>query len=248
MAIFRKVHTSFWSDSFISELNHERKLFYIYLLTNERTKQCGVYEITKKQISFDLGYSIDTVSKHLEYFIKTGKIKYNLDTKELAIGNWLKYNNSTSHLVQTCINNEFAKVKDRVLIEYVKSMNTQLQEEEEQEQEEEQEKKEEEEKKLPTLKIKYLDSVTLSDSEYKKLLSKYAQHEVNWMIDCLNNYKMSSGMTYKSDYYAIRKWVIDAFEKAKKDFIKNNNTSEVRIATAMKGIENINWDDYTNQL
>jgi hypothetical protein len=103
-------------------------------------------------------------------------------------------------------------------------------------------------KNIPALKNKYLDSVTLSDSEYKKLLSKYAQHEVDWMIDCLNNYKMSSGMTYKSDYYAIRKWVIDAFEKAKKDFIKDNNTSEVRVATAMKAIENINWDDYTNQL
>ncbi len=59
---------------------------------------------------------------------------------------------------------------------------------------------------------------------------------------------MSSGVKYKSDYHAIRKWVIDAFRKAKVDFIKDNNTSEVRIATAMKAIENINWDDYTNQL
>ena len=103
-------------------------------------------------------------------------------------------------------------------------------------------------KNLPALKNKYLDSITLSDIEYNKLLSEYAQHEVDWMIDCLNNYKMSSGVRYKSDYHAICKWVKDAFRKAKVDFIKDNNTSEVRVATAMKAIENINWDDYTNQL
>ena len=74
MAIFRKIHTSIWSDSFFSELDRDTKLFYIYLMTNERTRQCGIYEITKRQISFDLGYNIDTVSKQLAYFILKGKI------------------------------------------------------------------------------------------------------------------------------------------------------------------------------
>lgn len=136
MAIFRKIHTSFWSDSFIQDLEKDQKLFYLYLLTNERTRQCGVYEITKKQIAYDLGYSIDRVSILLEYFIKVGKIKYNETTKELAIGNWLKYNNSTSPKVKSCIDKEFAYCKDTLLIQYVKSMDTASQEEQEEEQEE----------------------------------------------------------------------------------------------------------------
>ena len=136
MAIFRKVHTSFWSDSFVSDLDTEHKLFYIYLMTNERTRQCGVYEITKRQISFDLGYSIDKVSRLLTYFIKSGKIKFNDKTNELAVGNWLKYNSSTSPKVKSCIDKEFSLVKDTLLIEYVKSMDTQSQEEQEEEQEE----------------------------------------------------------------------------------------------------------------
>lgn len=103
-------------------------------------------------------------------------------------------------------------------------------------------------KNLPTLKNLHLECVQLSDAEYKNLLNEYSQHEVDWMIEKLNSYKMSTGKKYKSDYHAICQWVKDAFNKAKKDFIKDNNTSEVRIATAMKGIENINWDDYTNQL
>jgi hypothetical protein len=139
MAIFRKVHTSFWSDSFISDLDAEKKLFYLYIMTNERTKQCGVYEITIKQMSFDLGYSIDKVSKLIEYFTKTGKVRYNDVTKELALGNWLKYNNSSSPKVKTCIDSEFKQVKDTLLIEYVKSMDTQSQEEQEEEEEKEQE-------------------------------------------------------------------------------------------------------------
>ena len=142
MAIFRKIHTSFWSDSFVSELDNDQKLFYIYLMTNERTKQCGVYEITKKQISFDLGYSIDKVSKMLQYFISSGKIRFNEKTNELAIGNWLKYNGSTSPKVQSCINQEFSKVKDTLLIQYVKSMDTHPQEEQEEEEEQKQEQKE----------------------------------------------------------------------------------------------------------
>jgi len=146
MAIFRKIHTSFWSDSFISELDADQKLFYIYLMTNERTRQCGVYEITKKQISFDLGYSMDKVSKLLQYFIKKGKIRYNEETKEMALGNWLKYNSSTSPKVKSCISKEFGLVKDTVLIEYVKSMDTQSQEEEEEEEEEEEQEEQEEEK------------------------------------------------------------------------------------------------------
>jgi hypothetical protein len=137
MAIFRKVHTSFWSDSFVSELDTDHKLFYIYLMTNERTRQCGVYEITKRQISFDLGYSIDKISKLLSYFIKAGKVKFNEKTNELALGNWLKYNSSTSPKVKSCIDKEFSLVKDTLLIDYVKSMDTQSQEEEEQEEEQE---------------------------------------------------------------------------------------------------------------
>ena len=74
MAIFRKIHTSFWSDTFIQDLDNDHKLFYLYLLTNERTKQCGIYEISKKQIAFELGYSIDRVSKLLQYFIKNDRI------------------------------------------------------------------------------------------------------------------------------------------------------------------------------
>jgi hypothetical protein len=141
MAIFRKIHTSFWSDPFIQDLDNDHRLFYLYLLTNERTKQCGIYEISKKQIAFEIGYSIDKVSKLLAYFIKSGKILYSETTKEIALKNWMKYNGSTSPKVASCIKSELCGVKYRVLIEYVNGMYTASQQEQEEEQEQEQEKR-----------------------------------------------------------------------------------------------------------
>lgn len=120
MAIFRKVHTSFWSDPFVMDLDKEKKLFYLYLLTNERTKQCGVYEISKRQMSFDLGVSIDTINKLLNHFISCDKILYHEDTQELALRNWFKFNRSSSPKVLSCINKEFEDVKNEKLIDYVK--------------------------------------------------------------------------------------------------------------------------------
>lgn len=108
------------------------------------------------------------------------------------------------------------------------------------------EKEEEINKNKNNNKIK--EFVFISESELNKLNKEFAPHEVEWMLNKLNDYKASTGKKYKSDYAAINMWVKDAFRKAKVEFIKDNNTSEVRIATAMKAIENINWDDYTNQL
>ena len=137
MAVFRKVHVSFWSDSWISSLTVEQRYFYLYILTNEKTTQCGIYEITKKQIAFDTGYSIDRVSILLKFFEKEGKLRFNSETNELAVKNWVKYNGSTSPQVKTCVDKELKQVKDTLLILYINSIDTPAQEEEEREEEQE---------------------------------------------------------------------------------------------------------------
>ncbi len=180
MAIFRKIHTSFWADTFVQDLDTDHKLFYLYLLTNERTKQCGIYEISKKQISFDTGYSIDKVSKLLNYFIKVGKIMYNDITKELAIKNWNKFNSSSSPKVVSCINTELYNIKDRVLIEYVNGIYTASQEEQEQEQEEEEEEKEKDGNLSLLLNKSELELTFDSYLEMRKQIKKPATpHAVN---------------------------------------------------------------------
>ena len=87
MAIFRKIHVQFWSDGFIQSLTPEQKFFFLYLLTNERTKQCGIYEITTRQISYDTGYNVETVNNLIGLFSDAKKVYYCRDTNEIAIRN-----------------------------------------------------------------------------------------------------------------------------------------------------------------
>jgi len=218
MAIFRKIHTSFWSDSFVSELDNDHKLFYIYLMTNERTKQCGVYEITKKQISFDLGYSMDRVSKLLTYFISKNKIRYNEKTNEIALGNWLKYNSSTSPLVQKCINKEFTLVKDTLLIEYVKSMDTQSQEEQEEEQEKEKEKK-----VNTPVKISFDKSLIFDKNEFKNSFPDWSKEKLKHYYEAAERYS-EEGNKYVNWAKAIQGWASKDELQGKLKF--NNHTEE----------------------
>lgn len=119
MAKYRHVHTAFWEDpKVLEEMTPEDKYFYLYLLTNPKTTQIGVYAITKKQMAFDLGYSTESVTALLDRFINNHKlVKYNEETRELAIIHWGKYNlYKAGKPVLDCIKKELVEVKDKTLL------------------------------------------------------------------------------------------------------------------------------------
>ena len=68
-------------------------------------------------------------------------------------------------------------------------------------------------KKLKPEKKAYAEFVHMTEDEHGKLTAEYGADLVNKFIDKLNTHKGASGQTYKSDYFAIRKWVIDAVVK-----------------------------------
>ena len=74
MAVFRQVYITFWQDKFILNLTPEEKYFYIYLMTNSKTKQCGCYEIPKRLMMFETGYNDETIDKLVNRFIEYDKI------------------------------------------------------------------------------------------------------------------------------------------------------------------------------
>lgn len=57
------------------------------------------------------------------------------------------------------------------------------------------------------------EAVTLTEKEYDKLMSEHSKPFVDKCIEILNNYKLSKGVKYKSDYHAIRSWVIGEVQK-----------------------------------
>ncbi|MCM3654306.1 hypothetical protein M3184_21290 [Metabacillus litoralis] len=122
MAKYRMVRTEFWKNPIVSEeMTPEDKYFYLYLLTNPHTTQIGIYRITKKQMAFDLGYSIESVHSLMERFTRHHKlIRYNPETRELAIKNWGKDNlHKGGKPIMDCILSELKEVEDTSLIRYV---------------------------------------------------------------------------------------------------------------------------------
>lgn len=116
MAKFRQIQTNFWSNTYIQEeMTAEDKYFYLYLMTNEFTTQIGIYPITKKQMAFDLGYSLESVQALLQRFETFHKlIKYDTETREIILLKWAENNlNLGGKPVQDLIKKEISQVKNK---------------------------------------------------------------------------------------------------------------------------------------
>ncbi|PEQ64570.1 replication protein [Bacillus cereus] len=122
MAKYRHVQTTFWSDPKVTEeMTPEDRYFYLYLMTNEHTTQIGVYQITRKQMAFELGYSIESAKALLDRFTKHHElIVYNEETREICILNWGKYNLiKGGKPIEDCIQKELKTIKDLSLVKLV---------------------------------------------------------------------------------------------------------------------------------
>lgn len=122
MAVFRQIYTSFWTDPKVQEeFSVEDKTFFMYLLTNSHSTQIGIYQITKKQIAFEIGWTLEVANAVMDRFINHHKnIKYNTETREIAIKNWGKYNlTKGGKPIVDLLNKELKEVKDIELIKYV---------------------------------------------------------------------------------------------------------------------------------
>jgi|GEM_PF-5308853 len=122
MAISRVVSTDFWNDSkVLDEFSAEDRYFMLYLLTNPRTTQLGIYELSLSKASNELGYSIDVIKVLLDRFeTKYDLIKYNKATGEVAIKNFLRHSIiKGGKPVMDCLLKEEKKVKDKSLLQYI---------------------------------------------------------------------------------------------------------------------------------
>lgn len=120
--LFRIVRNSFWTDLLVLEkFSPEDKFFWIYVLTNPRTTQLGIYEFSISDASKHLGYTKDTVKILLDRFQNTYNVlRYSEITSEVAIKNYLRHSIVTGGKpVMDCLMKEARKVKDTSLFSYV---------------------------------------------------------------------------------------------------------------------------------
>lgn len=111
MAIYRQVHTTIWKDDWIGELSLTEKALWFYLLTNDRTTQCGIYDFSWRYATFETGISQSDIQTTIEKFQSDGKVAFNPKNNEIMIVNWLKYNSARSPKVAPVIDKELKEVK-----------------------------------------------------------------------------------------------------------------------------------------
>lgn len=81
-------------------------------------------------------------------------------------------------------------------------------------------------KKSEPEKIAYAENVRMQQTEYDTLVDRYGTAFTQKLIETLDNYKGSSGKSYKSDYRAILNWVVERCEQKYSHLIaRNQNTT-----------------------
>ena len=118
MGIKRIVDTAFWTDGKVDDFSPEDKYFMLYLLTNPFSTQLGIYEISIKQVAFQMGYSMDAVRVLIERFEnKYGIILFSQHTNEIAIKNFLRHSIVKGGApVRDCLIKEIKNVKNKALV------------------------------------------------------------------------------------------------------------------------------------
>jgi len=83
-------------------------------------------------------------------------------------------------------------------------------------------------------KIQFAENVKMTEAEYCILVSDHGEGATRRMIEILDNYKGSKGVTYKSDYRAILSWVIDRYNKE-----QNNGNNVKSLADKAKTADSL---------
>lgn len=89
----RIVDTNFWTSmQVIDHYSVEDKYFALYLMTNARSSQVGIYSLPKKIISFETGYTNEVIQVLIDRFSKEYKqIIYSEKTQEVSLLKSLEY-------------------------------------------------------------------------------------------------------------------------------------------------------------
>jgi len=103
MSTQRYISTSFWDDSWISEIDPSEKLVYLYLMTNPLTNIAGVYKTTIRRMCFDTGFSVEVIKTILNRFEIAKKAFFKND--RIILPSWPKHQKWESR----------AKIKDGII-------------------------------------------------------------------------------------------------------------------------------------
>ncbi len=118
-ALSRPVPTDFWIRPDVNEeYTLDDKLLYVYLITNQHFQQLGIYKLTKRMMSVELGMDLDRLNASFERLQNKFKaVKYSDKTSEVAILDYYKFGIlKGGKPFESCFDNLGKKVEDLSLL------------------------------------------------------------------------------------------------------------------------------------
>lgn len=114
------VSESIWLDSKVRELQNSDKYLFLYLLTNSHLEYVGIYELTYETMKYETDMQENLIKSGIDRLKDKDLIDYDMETKEVAILNYLKYSISAGgNPIKKRFMNLSKKVKSVYLMERV---------------------------------------------------------------------------------------------------------------------------------
>lgn len=91
MSKYKPLYSSIWTDNQFENYSPEKKLVYIFLLTNQYVEKSGIYKVSVRQIAFNTSVTNDIINNIINELINEGKIQYDFKEGVIFIKNLFKY-------------------------------------------------------------------------------------------------------------------------------------------------------------
>ena len=184
----------------------------------------GVMEDFAEELALDIDESPDDVRITVQYLLRVGLMESSEDGKEYFLTYVPKCLGSETASAQR-VRNYRARKKEQEALPCnaddtpMKQAETKCNTEIEIDKELEKDIEKEIEKKITPVKKKYgeFQKVTLTNEEYSKLINEYGEETTHKAIEYLDSYITEKGYKSKSNYLAIRRWVVDAVSKRQRN-------------------------------
>lgn len=112
MAKERRLNTKLWSDSWVRTINPLDRYLFIYLLTNEHTDLCGIYELPLDTLAHETGIKENDLQS--SYFPKLKPKVYYYESW-VIIPNFVKHQNIENEKIIAGIKRSLALIPKKIL-------------------------------------------------------------------------------------------------------------------------------------
>ena len=184
---YRIVATRFWKDKTIRRLDPLEKELYLYLLTNDQTTMCGIYQTTLDEMAHDTGLDYRQIPLMLEKFAEMGIAGF-YDDEWVVIPNYMKHQNMDNEKVRAGVKSDMEALPEAVR-EYTLSIGY----------------------RYPMHTLSTTSTTTSTTKEdtprYQNLVKKYGKTAVDDMLETVDNYCASKGKRYKDKVATAANWL-----------------------------------------